>query len=385
MLPIDELLEPTTFEEAKATIYSVLEAIGVPTTSWKPGAVVRTIISATAAMLAGASALHSRIGKSTFLESARGGWLDLVGAQRYGVTRREATFATGDVTVTNAGAGIYNFDPGELQLLNTATGKTYQNTGAISLGASSTITDEFQATEAGSDSNALPGEIDALVVPLANVTCSNTLALQALDREEDETYVVSAKEGLGALSPMGPWDAYSYVAKHTLRNDGTLIGVAQVKTTHDGAGNVTTYVTGPAGPLTGGDLADVDSALQRQAVPLGITATTVNADYLPIDVAGDFWIYSTTNLTDAQLLTLVNTRLEAFFAARPIGGDVISGGGGGKVYLSALESTIGGTRSEIFRVTLTSPTGDTAIAQNELPTIGTVTLTVHQVLPGRDI
>jgi hypothetical protein len=381
---IDDVLEPTTFDEAKATIYDVLAAVGVPTSSWKPGAVVRTIISATAVMLAGASSLHSAIGKSSFLEKAQGIWADLVGENVYGTPRQLATFATGDVTLTNAGAGIFTFDPGDLALVNSTTGKTYLNAAFISLGASSSMTSEFHAVEAGSNSNALPGEIDTLAAPLTGVTCANAAAFQALDDEEDPPYKVRAKEKLGALSPMGPWDAYSYAAKNATRPDGTLVGVTKVRSTHDGAGAVTTYVASAAGPLTLTDLGYVDDAIQANAAPLGITATTDNATAVVVPVTAEFWIYNIVNMTDAQIIALVTARLEAFFAARPIGGDVISGGGGGKVYTTAIEATIGGTRPEIFRVILTAPAADVAITPNQIPTIGTVTLTVHQVLPGRD-
>lgn len=381
---IDDVLEPTTFEEAKATIYDVLAAVGVPTSSWKPGAVIRTIISATAVMLSGASHLQSAIGKSSFFEKAEGIWADLVGENVYGTARQLATFADGDVTVTNAGAGIYSFDPDDLVLVNSTTGKSYRNVALINLGASSTVTAEFKAVESGSASNALPGEIDTLAAPLTGVTCSNAAALQALDDEEDPAYKVRGKEKLGALSPNGPWDAYSYVAKGAKRPDGTLVGVTKVRTTHDGNGNVTTYVAGAAGPLTPTDLGYVDDAIQVLAAPLAITATTDNATAVTVAITGEFWIYNTVGLTDAQILLLVGQRLQAFFASRPIGGDVISGGGGGKVYVSAIEAAIGGTRPEIFRVSLTVPAADVALTPNQIPTLGTVTLVVHQVLPGRD-
>lgn len=382
---IDSLLEPSTFDEARQTIYDVLAAVGVPTSNWKPGAVVRTMISGTAIMLAAGSRIASAIGKSSFLERAVGLWADLVAENVYNTPRQLATFAQGDVTITNAGTGLYSWNADELELVNSTTGKHYRNTGAISLGASTSVTAEFRAVEAGTASNALPGEIDALAAPITDLSCSNAAALEGLDDEADQALKVRARESLGALSANGPWDSYAYVAKNARRtSDGTLIGVTKVRTTHDGAGNLTVYVATPAGALTVGDLADVDAAIQQLAAPLAITVTTANATPVPQDVTGELWIYNTVNLTDAQILVLVNQQLSAFFAGRPIGGDVISGGGGGKLYASGIESAIGRTRAEIFRVTLTVPSGDVALSPNQLPTLGTVSLTVHQVLPGRD-
>lgn len=381
---LDDLLEVTTFDEAKATIYDVLEAVGVPTSSWKPGAVVRTIISATAVMITAASSLHSAVGKGGYITKAVDNWLDHVAEEVYETPRQLANQATGDVTLTNAGVGIFTFDPDELTLVNSLTGKLYRNTEAITLNPSTTVTAEFAAIETGSASNALPGEIDALETPLTGVSCSNAEALQALDDEDDAHLSTRSRESLGALSPNGPWDAYSYVAKAAVRPDGSLIGVTKVRTTHDGLGNLTAYVAGAAGPLTGPDLSYVDKAIQEKAAPLGITATTANATAVPTDITGDVWIYNTVNLTDAAILTLIEAKITSFFAARPIGGDVIAGGGGGKLYLDGIKGAIGGTKQEIFNIDLTAPTADTALTPNQVPTLGTVSLTIHQVLPGLD-
>ena len=44
MTSVDDLMQPITVVHAKASIYQVLEQLGVPTTSWKPGAVVRAVV-----------------------------------------------------------------------------------------------------------------------------------------------------------------------------------------------------------------------------------------------------------------------------------------------------------------------------------------------------
>jgi hypothetical protein len=389
-LSLEELTDPATFQEARGVILDVVEALGIPTSNWKGGAVVRTIISGVAVMLSGASQLQSAIGRGGFRLTAVEDWLTNVAADVFGTSRDLETFAQGEVTLVNAGVGVFSWDPDELELVNSSTGKTYRNVDAVALGASSTVTADFRAAEAGSASSALVGEIDALAIPQTGVTCSNAEALVALDDEEDQSLKIRAGESLGARSPLGPWDAYNYICKGAKRDDGTRIGVDQVRTTHDGKGNIVVYVTTPSGSLAGtavpyaGDLGDVQKAIDTYAEPLGITATATNASELAVNVTAEVWAYNTANLTDAQWVTLIENALTDLIRRKPMGGDVISGGGGGKVWWSDIQGTIKAVRPEVFRVALTVPASDVAVTPGQRPVIGAVSITIHQVLPGRD-
>jgi hypothetical protein len=101
--PTDALITPLSFDEIRASIYNVLAATGVTTSTWKPGAVVRTIISGVAIVLAGLSAFIALLAASAFLPLATGEWLRLVALYVFNVVRIEATFATGSVTLVNNG------------------------------------------------------------------------------------------------------------------------------------------------------------------------------------------------------------------------------------------------------------------------------------------
>ena len=124
MVTLDELTTPVTVDEWKTSIYSVMGRVGVDTTSWKPGAVVRTIVTAVSIMLAALSVLIAAIAAGGFLELATGMWLTLLARYQYGVERQEATRATGQVTITNSGGGIYDFDPEDLVVLHATTQKS---------------------------------------------------------------------------------------------------------------------------------------------------------------------------------------------------------------------------------------------------------------------
>src|SRR3712207_6412770 len=145
---IDDLTTPLTREQVQTKIYDVLALVGTRTTSWKPGAVARTMITACAVVIAAFSSLTALIARSGFLELAEGKWLALVAWYVYGVEKRYATFAEGEVTLTNTGGGIYPMDAGDLIVGNPDTGAQYRNSGSFTLGALSTLTVPIVAVEA---------------------------------------------------------------------------------------------------------------------------------------------------------------------------------------------------------------------------------------------
>jgi len=386
-LSLDELTTPLTKEQVQAKIYEMLTIIGVTTTTWKPGAVVRTMIVCVSIVLAAFSRLQALIARSGFLELAEGEWLALVAKYVYGVDKEYATFAEGSVTLVNAGGGIYAVDADDLTVSNPLTGKTYRNTSGFNLGSLGTVIVPIRAVEAGSSSSSGAGAITELVTTLIAVTCSNAASVVGLDEETDPALRVRCSEMLGALSPFGPWDAYAYAARNARRADGSRVGVARVRNTRDGFGNVTTYVATSSGVVTGDaddpgtDLGIVNEAIQRLSAPLAVTAHVASASALSIAVTYKLWLYNTSGLTEAQIRAAVEARLIAFMSAQPVGGNKI-GAGAGKVFVDAIETTIGATLPQIFHVEVTSPAADVECTLSQVPVLGAVTATtITQVAP----
>lgn len=387
LFSLDDLTTPATRAEVEASIYAVMSVMGVNTTSWKPGAVVRTMIVAGSIVLSAFSVLQAKIARSGFLELSVGDWLTLVAHYVYGVDRILATFATGEVTLTNSGGGVYSGDAGDLIFSNSTTGKTYRNTASFSLGALGTITIDVQASEQGSASTSAPGEIDTLTTPLLGVTCSNALAVIGRDVEEDPPLRARCSETLGALSPFGPWDAYASAARNATHSDGTSLGITRFRNVKDGAGNVYTYLASASGAVTGTvgdldtDLGIADEAIQQLAAPLAVTAHTLSATPVTIAPTYEVWMYNTSGQSPAQVEALIATALGAFMASQPIGGNVIAPAAG-KVFVDAIRATIAATLPQIFHVALTVPSGDVTLALAEVPALGTpVCLGVHQSAP----
>ncbi len=248
MADITELTTPLTKAEVEAFIYATLNALGVTTTSWKPGATVRTMIAGASIVLAGFSSLQARIAESGFLELSSGDWLDLVGVFVYDVERDDGTFATGNVQLDNAAGGLFNVAVGDLVVLNTTSSKTYRNTAAFTLNPLETgLLVPVRAEEIGSASTANPGQIDDFVTVLLDVTVTNPDALVGSDPESDADYIERCLAKTGVLSPNGPSDAYRFLALSATRDDGATVDVTRVTTVADGEGNVTVTVGSATG------------------------------------------------------------------------------------------------------------------------------------------
>lgn len=390
---VADLTKPATRAEVQASIYRALAILGVNTTAWSSGAVVRTMVVAASAMLSALSSLQAQIAQSGFLDLATGDWLTLVARYVYGVKREDATFASGVVTLTNSGGGIYVIDPGDLIVAKPVTGdpnsgKTYRNTTAFVLGAGATLTGiPISAVEAGAASTAAAGEITVLVTSLLNVTCTNPAALVGLDVESDAALRLKCSEKLGALSPMGPWDAYAYAARNAHRSTGEPCGVTRTRTLKDGYGNVTLVVASATGPVTGTlgddttDLGAIDNDVQTLAAPLAVTATTESATVVLTDVTYELWAYNTSGQSNTQIADAVEAKLVEFTAAQPIGGNtLLPADTTGYVWADAIKAAIASVLPQIFHVVVTLPAGDVALTNRQVMTLGTVTPTIHQVV-----
>jgi hypothetical protein len=390
---IDELTKRATVVETETAIYDIMAAVGVSTTGWFSGAVIRTMVKATAIWISALSALMALIARLGWLETSFGNWLTLVAKHVFGVDRIGASFAAGEITLNNAGGGVFGpFALGDAVFENPTTGKTYTNAEVFSLAALETgRVIEIVALESGSASTSAPGTITKQTF-MASVTISNVEAVVGTDEETDANLVIRCLAKRGAASPNGPPDAYSYFARSATLPDGTPCGVTRVRIVKDGFGNVTVYCATATGGITGstGDpntpLGAVHEAVNRYAAPLGVTATAASATAVPVPVTYEAQLYNTSGLTNAQIETLILAELVAFMSAEPIGGNEITGPG--KLFTSAISAKIGGTRNALgvalpmFRVILAAPAADVPLAANEVPTLSTVTPTIRQVALG---
>jgi len=387
MATLEELTTPLTKDEVSESIFDSLEALGVKTSSWKPGAVARTIIAGVAIVLAAFSTLQALIAKNGFLELSEGDWLTVVARQVYDVERTVGTFAAGVLTLDNSTGSVHTPGIGDVIALNMSTGKTYRNTEAFSIGAFETgVLVDFEAIEIGSPSTSAANDIDALETVLLGVTVDNAAAFVGLDAENDEALKARARAKTGTLSPNGPADAYSFLALSATTDDGQPAGVTRVTEVPDGEGNVIVYVATASGTITGsiGDtttpLGAVDESIQTKAVPLAVTATTTAAVAKDIPVTYEVWLRATIGLTVPEIDALIDTAILSFMATQPIGGSR-KVPGGGFVFTDAIKAAITAAvgTAVLIDLDLAAPAADVAIAANEAPVTTTITPTINLV------
>ncbi|WP_437982918.1 baseplate J/gp47 family protein [Sorangium sp. So ce117] len=386
LLPIDQLLAPLSRKQVRDSIYRLLAAMKLPVTAWQDGGAAKAIISVVAAIFAGFTEVIALAIRANFLDTAEGIWLTLLAYYVYGVTRIEATFASGEVRLVNSGGGIFEFEPGEFICKHSVTGRQYTNTAFFRLEAGQTLTVAIRALEADSRSSAAQGQIAVLVTTMRGVACTNPAPVVGRDGETDPELRERCRDSLGALSPNGPDAAYIYWAKSARRADGSPVNVNRVWVSKaSSVGQVTVYVASPNGGVPGTigddstDLGAVHKAIRTRVVPNGVTCTVGSAVPHPLSVTCEVWISKEANLNDAQVALEVDSRIRYYQATIPIGGYVLNSRSPGQVFRNAIIGQIEDVSPFIIKADVPLPATDVTLAENEVPTGAANSTTVHQV------
>jgi uncharacterized phage protein gp47/JayE len=249
---------------------------------------------------------------------------------------------------------------------------------------------QFVASELGAASSAAPGEISLMVSTFPGLSCDNPNQLVGTDVEGDTALRQRCTEQLGALSPMGPWDAYSSALRNATRGEGgPNLGITRVSLVPDGYGRIDVYVATDSGTVAGDidtpgtDLWYAQQAVQRYAEPQSVTAIVQSATTVNVGVTYSAWAYNTSGRTDDQIRATILDALKAFFPRQPVGGNVIPPETTGKIYLSALVTTIQDSMPEIFRVVIAAPAEDIELTESQIAVLvpASVTGTIYQVPP----
>ena len=345
----------------------IAEVLGLPVSSWRNGDPTKTLFNYQADMQAAREDKSVQLAKGGFLGTAEGDWATLHAQDTYGITRAEATHATPTVTLTNGGGGVFDsLGNGGLTVKCTATGKTFHSTNDPgTLGPGDTLTWELIADEAGAASSVAVDEIDAFVTPAElatyDVEIDSSTAAAAQDQQTVEELRDQCGDSLGALSPDGPPDAYEYVCKNS-----ELTGVTEINraTTigDDDTGEVTVYVASTSGAVSGASVTAAQEAVLIWATPVCIRPTVVSAAAEVIAITAQI----TGEGIPSTFLDTIEGALGTLLSALPIGGTV---------YRSRLIATIHAAIPQAVSVNLIVPAADTALAANEVPTLGTVTVT----------
>ncbi len=373
---LDDILTTYDRDEMLALLLEIADAQGQPTTSWQTGQPLLTMMTTAAQKLADLSEVTVDIAKGGFGDLLPSdAWADLWAQSRFDVTRVPAAEATGLVDISNASLTQYDLDPGDLIIAHTTTGKTYRNVDTISILPSVGLADvSIAADEPGIASNAAPAAITTVVSSLVGVTVTNPLSVLGTDQETTTALVARARSKLGALSPMGPKDAYDYIARSPEFSD-TSSPITRSRTVSSvTTGNLSVYLATATGAPTAPDVAIVQDAIDTYAEPWGTTATAIAATPHTIAVTYQVWV-SGSQLTAAQIETSIGDALAAWFASLDLGGYVIPPDTGA-VYVDSLAQVIGQSTVGILRVSVTLPAATVVLTPDEVAELGTVTATI---------
>jgi len=318
---ISTLLTPLDTDTVFNEWMAALQAAGVPSNTWRVGGPMRTLMRIIAASIVAMWTVCVAMISGGFLETASGNWLTFLAYYVYGVIRVAATQAQGSITLVNAGGGVFDANPGALILQNTTTKKTYVNINAIHLGAGATLTGVLIiAQETGSASTTASGTVLGFVTPWAQVTATTTTDVVGLDAQSDDDLKATCMAHLGALSMLGPRDAYAYAIR-TANDNGTPVNINRRSITRTSStGTVGVVCASPSGAPSPGDLTAVANNIETIARPDTVTVTTAGATVVASTQNITVWAVQTAGLDAPSLATMVQDAVAELVSAYPIGG-----------------------------------------------------------------
>lgn len=331
MADITDLLIPITLDAWRTfelDLAAQPDFFGNAVTTWRAQTPERVLIELDCNSLVLMGVMGHEAIRGGFLAYASEDWLTLRARDTYNTERILATFASCKVTFTGSSGTPATIPANDRVIIKkTGTDITYAVAGPFVVPGSGTITNLDAVCEtAGSDGNALTGEITEIQDALNGVTATNTTAAVGVDREGDEPLRTRAALATGPLSPAGPEAAYEYVALTAKRLDGNAVDVTKVKVREDLAtGGVTAYYASASGgsvdvgandiPLPG----TVNYAIRLLVRPQGVSYEGFSATVITADIvytsAVRTKVAQRLGLTADDIKTTVETYLRTFISS----------------------------------------------------------------------
>lgn len=378
MITIADLITPVTADQVEESFLLIIEGTGLKPRAWRDGGTLRTILRIVAVVFAAFTNLIAQFAASGFLETSTAGWLTLLAYSVYGVTRIPSTFATGTVTLTNGGGGIYNVVAGAFRCTSSITGKAYTNVSGFTLNPGNVLDVPVIAVEIGADSNAAPGTVTLFTTtPLAGVSCTNAAAIVGSDAEQDPELRQRCKDKLAIISGLGPRGAYAFAIRSATRPDGSAVDINRQSISPSSTnGTVTIYVASPTGAPLPADLPYVLASIELYARPDSVTVNLLGANPVAFAKSLTIWAVAQTGLSADDISALVSAALLAMITVYPIGGIAKTPAVQGYLFATNIEGTARAAHPSIFAVDGVG--ADIAMAVGDVATLAT-TITVNLV------
>lgn len=274
MLTIQQLITPMTTAQARASLVTVLQGLGLQPQNWAPGGIASSILTGAATLISLLSTQLANAIAQMWNPTATGAGLRMLSTFFYGVTPPSATFATGSYTLVNSGGGVYTYQAGQAFFSQPGGAVLYTNVAAFTLNANSTISITIQATTVGSPGNANPGTITNLVTAMLGVTGSNPAAVIGIDAPSDAAVRKLNTDSISVRgNAFGPRGAYAYaisVAVDSVSGDPVNVNRVSVSPSSH-TSTVTIYVAAPSGTIPTTNLEGMAASIDLLARPDAIT------------------------------------------------------------------------------------------------------------------
>lgn len=411
------LTTPSTPTEVLTLSLELCQQFGLPTTAWQSVQMVPALLNVNAVIAADSSSFVALFAQGGYASLAATmvdnfgnpitSWMQLRATDQYGIIPFPASAASGPVPYTNSTGTAYPYSPNNpLRFQNPFTLATYATTGTGALvtnGASGVV--NVVADVAGAASTTAISVTLTLLTPLVGVTIlpqgttaggTPTASLVGSNAETNQALLLRGQNKLAVLAPIQSTDqpgpvvggargVYDYVAKAIPQGPTSnaappfTVTSPITRTTRSptyGNGTVVVYIANDEGPPNAADIAVVQAAVNAYVIPGGFQVTIAGALQVSINVAGTAYIKSTAGVTSAQAIAAISNALANYLDSVPIGGYTTTSNN--ILPFAEIEDQVFDANGpdNTVDLTLTSPSGNTAIGPNGVPVLGTVIFNV---------
>lgn len=387
-LSISDLFTAPTSDQFRAAMVSNLVSLGIPADKWRKGGVASLILTVASMSLNLVAVMVATIVQGFFLPTATGSSLKLLATYLYGVTLPVATYATGNVTLSNLSAASYSIAAGAYQCLNPTTKVVYTNTAPFTLAPSGTASVPVVANVAGSAGNAVPGGINTQVTTLLGVSVTNPTSLAGVDAPSDADIRTLCLNKLGVMSVRGVRTAYAYAIQTAVNSvTGAAVNINRWSVSSAShTGTVQIYVASPSGVPDPNDVTGVATNVELLARPEAVTAIVSPATAVAYSPSLTIWAIPATGQTAAILKTAADAALLSYIDTYRIGGITANDDSNPStpltgLFASGIVATLG-TALAAIGAQLVSVQGatDLALTASQVATDG-ITTTVRVIVP----
>jgi uncharacterized phage protein gp47/JayE len=375
MLSLSQLSTPLTRNTVLEWALEVLKGFGFQTTGWQNGRIQKSMLRTFSTVFSDGTEMVATLTKMGINETASGVGLTLYSKSRYDNERIAAVRTAGPMVLTSTATIPYTIQVGQL-IATTTTGRQFRNTTGGTLIAGGTLTLQWEAVLAGAAFNVGNGAVSILVTPLAGVTISNPdsgsgnwFTTIGADEEFDADLQRRNATKFATLSLEWVEAAYENFA----RNRGArkvLIDASNPR----GPGSVDAYLAADFLVYSDPEMLAFQQAFAERTFQTEAVWPPTDSPYpshvyckkpstFTLDPQGV--IYFDPSFTAAQVQQNVEQALDDFLTLMPIGGSNYSPGPSNVVMHSDLSDAIEDARG-VLAVTLTNPTGNTAVGATSL-------------------